>query len=73
VISNSRGRITVLDRPRLEALSCECYGVVKTEIDLLLAHMPQRQLMVNSNTIPTVTLPTSNKSEIIALDSRRPT
>ena len=32
-ISYSRGKITVLDRPRLEALSCECYAVVKRESD----------------------------------------
>src|SRR6202521_2605722 len=31
-----RGRITVLDRPRLETLSCECYAVVKREFDRLL-------------------------------------
>jgi CRP-like cAMP-binding protein len=37
VIRYSRGRITVLDRARLEALSCECYGVVKKESDRLLA------------------------------------
>jgi CRP-like cAMP-binding protein len=36
VISYSRGRITVLDRPRLEALACECYAVVKRETDRLL-------------------------------------
>ena len=30
VIDYSRGHITVLDRPKLEALSCECYAVVKT-------------------------------------------
>jgi CRP-like cAMP-binding protein len=36
VIRYSRGRITVLDRPRLEALSCECYAVVKKETDRLL-------------------------------------
>ena len=29
VITYQRGRITVLDRPRLEQLSCECYAVVK--------------------------------------------
>lgn len=36
VIRYSRGKITVLDRPRLEALSCECYAVVKAETDRLL-------------------------------------
>lgn len=36
VISYSRGHITVLDRPRLEALSCECYEVVRKESDRLL-------------------------------------
>lgn len=38
VIEYSRGHITVLDRPRLEALSCECYAVVKKETDRLLPH-----------------------------------
>ncbi len=37
VIRYSRGKITVLDRPRLEALSCECYAVVKAETDRLLS------------------------------------
>ena len=36
VLSYSRGRITVLDRPALEGLSCECYAVVKKEYDRLL-------------------------------------
>lgn len=36
VIRYARGKITVLDRPRLEALSCECYAVVKAETDRLL-------------------------------------
>ena len=35
VIRYSRGHITVLDRPQLEQLSCECYGVVKKETDRL--------------------------------------
>jgi CRP-like cAMP-binding protein len=36
VIRYRRGRITVLDRPKLEQLSCECYSVVKAETDRLL-------------------------------------
>ena len=35
VIEYRRGKITVLDRPHLEALSCECYAVVKKETDRL--------------------------------------
>lgn len=37
VIRYARGAITVLDRPHLERLSCECYAVVKKETDRLLA------------------------------------
>jgi CRP-like cAMP-binding protein len=37
VIRYHRGHITVLDRPKLEHLSCECYAVVKRETDRLLA------------------------------------
>jgi len=36
VIHYQRGHITVLDRPRLEALCCECYTVVKKETDRLM-------------------------------------
>jgi len=36
VIEYSRGEITVLDRPKLEALCCECYAVVRKESDHLL-------------------------------------
>jgi hypothetical protein len=36
VIRYARGRITVLDRPRLEQRCCECYAVVKRESDRLL-------------------------------------
>src|SRR5512134_1603130 len=40
VIKYVRGKITVLDRPQLESLSCECYAVVKRETDRLLAPHP---------------------------------
>ncbi|WP_416208607.1 Crp/Fnr family transcriptional regulator [Acidovorax sp.] len=36
LISYARGHISVLDRPGLEARTCECYGVVKREYDRLL-------------------------------------
>lgn len=57
VISYARGMIKVLDRPKLEALSCECYGVVKKETDLLLNYLPQRQVIADVDTIPTASLP----------------
>jgi len=43
VIEYSRGHITVLDRPRLEALCCECYAVVRRETDRLLPYLSARK------------------------------
>jgi CRP-like cAMP-binding protein len=40
LINYSRGKITVLDRPKLEARVCECYSVVKRESDRLLSPRP---------------------------------
>jgi CRP-like cAMP-binding protein len=37
LIQYSRGKIVVLDRPKLEKQVCECYAVVKRESDRLLA------------------------------------
>ena len=36
VIEYRRGKITVLDRPRLQRMACECYQVVKNEFARLL-------------------------------------
>lgn len=56
VISYSRGLIEVLDRPKLESLSCECYRVVREETDLLLDYLPRRQAIEGVEAIPTATL-----------------
>lgn len=37
VISYRRGHITVVDRSKLESRTCECYAVVKTELNRLLS------------------------------------
>jgi hypothetical protein len=37
VIRYSKGRITVIDRAKLEKRACECYDVVKKEVKRLLA------------------------------------
>ena len=42
LIRYSRGRITVLDRARLEERVCECYAVVKREFDRLLPYLQSR-------------------------------
>lgn len=49
VIEYSRGLITVLDRDKLEQLSCECYAVVKKETDRLLPYLSQRPLITDDS------------------------
>jgi CRP-like cAMP-binding protein len=39
VIHYHHGKITVLDRKKLELLCCECYAVVKKECDRLMPHI----------------------------------
>jgi CRP-like cAMP-binding protein len=36
LIAYARGRVVILDRPRLEAASCECYRAVRDEFERLL-------------------------------------
>ncbi len=57
-ISYSRGLIKVIDRTKLESLSCECYSVVKKETAMLLNYLPQRPVPMDKKAIPTVKLPT---------------
>jgi CRP-like cAMP-binding protein len=61
VISYSRGMVKVIDRAKLETLSCECYAVVKKETEMLLPYLPQRQTITNVDAIPTATLPTQKE------------
>ena len=42
LIRYSRGHITVLDRPGLEARVCECYEVVRKEFQRLLPEVPTK-------------------------------
>ncbi len=36
LVQHQRGRITILDRPGLEAAACECYRIVRSEFDRVL-------------------------------------
>jgi len=48
LIRYSRGRITVLDRAGLEKEVCECYAVVKKEMDRLLSDIPRTEHYLSS-------------------------
>ncbi len=49
LIRYSRGRITVLDRAELEARVCECYAVVRNEIDRLVPQLTALKSLLRSD------------------------
>jgi len=52
LIRYSRGRITVTDRTGLEKEVCECYAVVKKEMDRLLSDIPRSGALLRSTAKP---------------------
>ncbi len=57
LIHYCRGKITVLDRPKLEARVCECYAVVQREYDRLLSQRHDPELSNKPNLIPSAVAP----------------
>src|SRR5438552_3142396 len=39
-VTYKRGEVRVLDRPKLERASCECYGIVRRESERLMGTTP---------------------------------
>ncbi len=42
LIRRGRGVVEILDRPRLEALVCECYDAVQDNLQRIVGHQPSR-------------------------------
>jgi len=42
LIRYTRGHVTIIDRAGLEAVSCECYAVIKAELDQVSGQPPER-------------------------------
>jgi Mn-dependent DtxR family transcriptional regulator len=42
LIRQGRGRIDILDRPRMLAESCECYDTVRANLEQLIGHDPSQ-------------------------------
>lgn len=56
VIDYKRGKIKVLDRPKLEKLSCECYVVVKKETERLLPYFNSLTQLESDNRAKSITV-----------------
>jgi len=52
LIHYSRGHITVLDRPGLEARACECYASVKAEQERLYRNTPEVRVKTRARPFP---------------------
>lgn len=52
LIHYSRGHITVLDRPGLEARTCECYAAVKAEQSRLYLNAPEVRIKTRARPYP---------------------
>jgi hypothetical protein len=55
LISYRRGCVTVLDRAGMEARVCECYDVVKTEVDRLPPDKPRTEIAPSRGRLDTRT------------------
>ena len=64
LIDYRRGHITVLDRQGLEAQTCECYQVVKTEFDRLLPSLSHGPLASPIHRVRPRASPTTNISPL---------
>jgi CRP-like cAMP-binding protein len=49
LISCRRGRIVILDRPRLEETACECYGTMRGRTEAVLGHFEHRVAMTRAD------------------------
>jgi hypothetical protein len=41
LIQYQRGQVTIIDRDGLEAIACECYAVIKRELDEVITSRPR--------------------------------
>ncbi|WP_376089100.1 Crp/Fnr family transcriptional regulator [Roseomonas sp. CCTCC AB2023176] len=47
LIRYARGQVTILDRPRLEAAACECYGAVRSHFERVLPEIKPQEIIVD--------------------------